>query len=740
MSSINPSISATAAKDERSSGVDDDRGWGSKQHHDEDSDIHNSDNSEKQKRRRKLKRARQGKKPHGAVNNATQTAEASSDEDQGQFFSPGNNGTDTIHSSGGEDLSHQTHSTIKTENIGESSEEARRKCQDSPSGSGKKTSERGRDIERDRDSERRHDSPPTYEGITEAASIHTEPFSFEEVLLPQPEAERALGTRQIQPDDSGSVAVMPPDITITDTDSVKIPYTELETLEEDQVHDFESNDPVVDDESETSQTSQQWRQCPLWAPASRILREIQVEERSVNSESSEGGERVEPHSSPNEPGNNHNFQAGHGKAAERPILEIPDSPTRRAIEPCTRYTAEKEALKIMEDFDLMNAESSRESLDQPNQQGSGGSEQAERPQTSFEPSDQHVVAGSNTQAAGPSVKSSQSGKQREAPQIPKVPALCALEGLPHYDRRVLEHSDPALRQASYIVNSPLPREDLEEMGYPKFPLLWKPRLRFMCTAHVGYSALENLGVGPYVHWRTRRLEGPLLTPEWLETHPRGTRTWSMGLRPDGHTIGMHTGVLDLSRPIQSGTDRRIIRDEMRLVPQDIPIASDCINKDCSCGLDGDPGHYGHEDPGHDGPNPDGQEDRHRSQSPGREGLLLSGIVEGCLNRIMSFLRQCFQPSSHVQDRPVPLRNLHRVGTPGRTKSRGTAANTNASVTARDQSSLESSEEGTLTRAPTQVSRICVGFFTLCITSLRLEFAVTFLTKALVFLWLTLEFI
>ena len=696
---MNPSMPSTAAKDEGSSGCGDDCGRDPKQYYDEDSDMHSSDNSEKQKRRRKLKRARQGKKPHGSVSASNQILEASSDEDNGHHFSPDNNRTETVGSSGDEDFSQQIRSTVNIDKIGEHSGSIKTKRHDSPFDNGKTTSGRGRDSDHSEDSERRHDSPPGYESVTEAGSItegtsiHTEPFSFEEVLLQQSEAERALGVRR----ESGSVAVVPPGIAMTDINSIDIPYTELEVLEDDQVHDFHSKNSAVDDESESSRTSQQWRQCPIWAPASCVLEEIQVDERSVKSKSSEGEGQVEFHLPPNEPGNDENFQARHGEAVERPILEISDSPIRRAIEPCTRNTAEREDLKLIEYFDLMNAESSRQRSDQPNQQGLGGSEPAvESTQRSLGISEQYAVAGSSMQVAGASAKSSQSGKKPESPQLPKIPVLGTPEGLLHYDRGVFQHSDFALRRASCIANSPLPRAQIEEKGYLKSPMLWRSQFRFVCRSHVGHSALENLGVGPDVHWRPRKLGGPLLTPEWLPTHPRGTRTWSMGVHADGYAVGMHTGVLDLSRPFQIDTDRRIIHDEMRLAPQEITIASDCIYDHCPCGLDGGPGHYGNDDS-----SPVRQEDHHRSQSASSERSLHSEHAEGCLSRYLSFLRQCIQPSSHVQDRPIPLRNLHILG---RTRSRETVANTNALVTARDQSSLESSEEGTLVRPPMQVSR------------------------------------
>ena len=650
-----PSMSATATKDERSSRSDNDN---SEQHYNEELDIYSSDNSEKQKRRYKLQEARRGKKPTGAASDFTQTAEGSSDKDQEHCFFQAVNPTETVGSSDDENVSLQARSTSNTDKIAESSGQAQHKDHKSPSDNGKQTNEHNRHSEDGGDNERRRYSRPTYERIIEAGSMtemgsitktSSYPFSFEGALLAQPDAERTLAARQTQSAESGNLAVGPTGIPVTDAaESVDIPHMELDTPREDDVHNVHSNNPAVDHRSETSRTSREWRQSSPWASASDILGESQVE-RSTEPEISDDGGRVEAHPSPGEAGNNGNFEAQHNEAVERPIFENPDSPTRRAIEPRTRSTAEREALKTMENFGLKTGECSYQPLLQPNQQGSGGLEQAvKRLQTPPEASDQHGAAEPSTQAIGPSAESSQSGKKE------------------------MVH-----------IKSPDPR---------------RQQYRFECNLHVGYSALENFGVGPDVHWRTRTVEGPLLTPEWIETHPRGTRTWSMCLHADGFPLGVHTGVHALSGLFHIGTDRRIARDEMRLVPLANPDTEACRRERYFHGFDGayNPGHHGHDDAG-----PSGQERPHRSQSSITQGSLHSNIAENCLSRFLNFVRQCWQPSSHAQDHPIPLGNLDHPGDP---RSRGTPANTNASLTAGGLSSPESSAEGTYIRTTAQVSK------------------------------------
>ena len=63
-------------------------------------------------------------------------------------------------------------------------------------------------------------------------------FSFSKELRPQHEAERVLGADQAWFAQSESVAAMAAEITMADPDDVDVPHTDLEALEEGQIHNF----------------------------------------------------------------------------------------------------------------------------------------------------------------------------------------------------------------------------------------------------------------------------------------------------------------------------------------------------------------------------------------------------------------------------------------------------------------------------------------------------------------------
>lgn len=613
-----------AAKDERSSGLDYNSRRSLKQCRSEDSDICGCDTCEKQKRSRKLKQARQGKKPEGAADDGTKAAESSSNEDCEYHASP-------------------------------------------------------------------IDEGPVDSGVV---SQDSKPFSYTGELLPQYEAECLLGAHQTQPAESGSATVMP-DTTTRGFHPVDLPHTELEPLEEGQTFDSRSHTSVAGDEFEASE---RWREGSSWVPASQIVGEPQVAERSVTLDSSEGEPLVEPHLLADAPGHHEGFQAVHGEAVERPNVETTASPDRRAIGPCT----------LGSEFEMPGP--ARHPLKDSSQRGSRGSEQPimELSQEPTETSDQHAVHESANQAVGTTGESSDVSFQNwlEHPdnranlsrRTSDVAFQRPLGSCGHQVVKPDPHSsdEPGLGDSPHTATA-LSRQSLDA-SISQFSkssssssaiqrlkvALWITRVgpvrRFVCVLHEGYSALEIHGVGPNVHWRPKTIEGPLLDWEWPPTHWPGARRWSIGQKSDGSMVGVHIGVdesIHLSRAIY---DRRIQRYEMRLVVETIQY-HDMSQK----GIESLDGHG-----------------NHGSHHAGKRMWRFSETVRCCLKNIWMVLCQCRLPSAPPEDGPTALDQVIRPNRPNR---QSTATNTGTSLTARDEKSEGSSSDGTLLgSSPRQVSR------------------------------------
>ena len=657
---MDPSMLPTVTKDGRPSREDDDRGRIPKQSHNEDSETYSSDNSEKQEKRRKLIRARRGKRPKETVNNGTKAVESSSGEDWNHHL-PLDIGNETAKSSSDEESKHHAPPADTGNRSGESS----------------------------RGGERRHHASQIHESIVDAevVSVDGKAFSFTEEILPQCEAERVLGADRTQPVESAGAAALPPDMITTVPEPGVIPHTELEPLEEGTVLDFRLDCSGVDDGSGAPQHSRE----DLWVPASYLLDEPQIEERSVSSESSEGEDWVEPPTTPNPPGNSEDFQA-HGEAVDCPIVLVLDSPTSRAIENCTPQSAERQALQSMEQFEHGTTGPSQQPLEDSIQQRLDNVEQviAKIPR---ENSYRHAARESNNQ---PMERPDESARTRQTVEpVRQSSEVYVQQGSlqsPHYAAQVSQRSSEAsISRASQATRNPSAMRRSEKVT------LWlrqvspvRPRCRFFCEFHEGFSALEDYGVGPNVYWRTTTLEGPPFRSDWRPTHLRRTRVWSIGQKTDGSVVGMHTGVGESNELSQQIYDRRIQRDEMRLVaetgqrqntsqtrPRSLDVCEALDNRSLDvCEA------------------PD-----NRSQNSGRKRWRLSETMRCCLNSFLIILRQCLHPFRPPEDRPIPLNRLNRANCPN---CRSTAANTSTVVTAGNKAS-ESSDHGTLGCSSSQVS-------------------------------------
>lgn len=435
-----------------------------------------------------------------------------------------------------------------------------------------------------------------------------------------------------------------------------VPYTDLETLEEGQVYDFKPRSSDVEDDSVASQ---HWRKSLSWAPAHRILGEPRVEEQSINSDSSEGEGRQEPLPTLNPLDNTETFHALHGEAEELPIVENPDTPTRQAIEPYTRQSATSHALEIIKQVERVTGTSGNRSK-QP-----------------------------NNQAVEPSSGSSWSHQAVEpAGQFFGFSAQDGVKEFSHYTEEVpWQPLGPSTTRALHASPNPYTIRSLKQAAPWMTVTQLIPLCRFMCELHEGHSAQLNYGVGPTDHWRTRILEGPRLTRKWPPTHPRRTRGWSVGQKTDGSAVGMHTGVVELKCPSQGIYDRRIYRDEMRLIVD--------ANQDRT-------------------QIPYSREKSESSQNTNREPWCFGTTVKGCIRNFLACLCHCSYPLPPISDRPYPLNHLdprrERIPSPGtpaheRKPSRSTVAYTSTLVTTtRDEDSGESRDDGTLGRPLTQVSK------------------------------------
>ncbi len=628
MTSIDPHTLPTAAKGERSSMADDSPRRPLEQCRGDDLDMGSSDTSEKRKRSRKLKQARRGKRPEREAD-GTNTAEPSSDEDW------------------------------------------------------------------------EHHESPTDGGVVVAKVISqdSKPFSYTGELLPQYDAECLLGAHHTEPAESGSATVMPPVLTTRGSHYVNLPHPKLEPLEKSQVYDIQSHSSDVGDDFEAQKRRPEGSS---WVPANHIVGEPKVDERSTKPDNSEGERLVEPHSLPDAPGNNDGLQAVHGEAVERPIIETAGSPTRRAIRPCTLGS------------EVETAGPSQHSLEDFTQRGSRASEQpiAEQSQEPTGISRQHAVHESDNQAAGPTGESSDvffqnwlhhpnnraddllrrtsdvtiqrtlgsCGQQavEPAPHSSKVPSESGLGESPltavESSRQSLDASISRLSEPSFSSST------VQRLKVAIWITRVGPVRRFICELHEGYSARENYGVGPNVHWRPRTTEGPLFDWAWSPTHPPGARRWSIGQKSDGYVVGVHIGVHELG-PLSRGIyDRRTKRDEMRLVVE--------ANQDRDISQKGTESFDGCDDPS--------------SQDARKRRWRFRKIVRCCLKNIWMALCQCCFPSAAPENDLIALNQVDRPNRPNR---QSTAANTDTSLTARDEKSEGSGSNRTLLgSSPRQVSR------------------------------------
>ncbi len=635
MTTTEPPTPPTAARGESSSEFDDDSRRPQKQGHGGNSETGSSDNGEKSKRSRKLKRARQG----------ISVAESRRDEDQ------------------------QYHAS------------------------------------------------PVDEGMVDADVVSQElrPFSYTGELLQQYEAELLLGAPRTQPDESGIAAVIPPTMSRSQHGSVYLPPTELETLEEGQVHDFQSRNSDVNNGFVASQRRLEGT---FWMAANHVVGEPQVEERPVNSDNSQCEERAESHPLPNASGNNENFRAVHGEAVERPTVEMPDSPIGQAVGPCTHQATERQALGTMEQSEREMPEPSRQLLGQSIQRESKESVQRIT-ESIHEPtvnSDQHAVEESNNQAAGSSGESSDSSFQnwlqhsdhqadelsRQTSDIPVQQSLGACghaavepaqnSSEDHIQQRLEEAHHYAAEASRRSLDAFVLRASLGPCSSPtmqKKIALWLRRVwngrpfMFMCELHEGFSALENYGAGPNVHWRARTFKVQISEWEWPPTHPRGARRWSIGRKSDGTLVGMHIGVYEVSSSSREIYDRRIQRDEMRLVVDTSQSHDRSLN---------------------DTDGIDEHEDLDSHQNPDRRKWRFSEAVRCCLYSIWIALRQCRFPLTPLEDGPILQNQADPPKRSNRPNRQSTAANTNTSITAHDQNSQGSSNNGTYGSVVSQVSK------------------------------------
>ena len=549
MISIGECVSPAAPRIVLPLGGDDKPGQPNK---DENSDVASSDNSEKKRRRRKLKRARRGKKAKGAVDDHLGASGFSSDEDQGDHGV-------SDHSSG---------------KIVESGSDDGRGC----------------------------GLQPTDESIVDAevVSMLSNPFSFTNDVLPQYQAEQALGAHR------------PPVIIVTSPANEVLPHTDLETVEAGHVCEFPRRDCDAEGGSDAPLRCLKDSCCQMqhWVPAKRILREIKFGERSINSGSSKSEGSVELSVVSAAPGKKENAEEPHSE-----VLECPGSRTPEAMELWASQSMAAQALRILDEADTKITKpvqqvqdiSSDRRLEEPDIQIATRSQE---PLEGFvrDPTSHAII-----QAAEPSAESS---------------GILLQDRLQHHDRHVGEPNgtsshigDPRIvedsshqavglgQRSSEVVIRPDSEASVhatsKEHGQSAASLdsrvsqnvnfsftthhlglvnHWlgqtdstHPSHRLLCKLHEGYSAQEHYGIGPNVHWCPALREKLWFKGDWRPTHRWGTRRWSFSQDSDGSPVGVHTDVAESSLLPRAIYDRRIQRDEIRVAPIQILMQSVCRN-------------------------------------------------------------------------------------------------------------------------------------------------------------------
>lgn len=543
-----------------------------------------------------------------------------------------------------------------------------------------KTSKRATDgtktVEPSSNDDREQHESPTNGGavVAKVVSQDPKPLPYTGELVPQNDPECLLRAHHTEPTESGSTTVMPPVVTMRGSHYVNLPHPKLDPFDKSRVCEIQSHSSGVEYKFEAQKHRLEGSSL---VSANHIAGEPKVDKQSIKPDTSKCERLVEPPSLPDAPGNNDGFQAVHSEAVERPNIETASS----AIKPCNFGSK------------VETAGSSHHSLEDLTQRGSRASEQpiTEQSQEPTGVSRQNTVHESDNQATGPTGESSFQNRLHHSDNRADdlLSRTSDVTTLVSCGQQAVQPASGSSKVPGEPVVGESPLSALLEAGLTLSPSIVQrlqvgewitrvgPERRFICDLHEGYSASENYGVGPNVHWRSRTIEGPLFDWDWSPTHPPGARRWSVGQKSDGYVVGVHIGVRELG-PLSRGIyDRRTKRDEIRLVVeanQDRDASQKCTDSCDGC-----------DDPG--------------NQGVAKRRWRFSEVVRCCLKNIWRALCQCRFPSAPPEDDLIVLNQVDRP------KRQNTAANTDISLTARDEKSEGWGSNRTLLgSSPRQVSR------------------------------------
>ena len=513
---------------------------------DEDSDAASSDNSEKRRRRLELKRAREGKKPKGVVDNEAGTAGASSDEEERD------NG-----------LSHDS-STEPAE-----------------SGSG--------------------------EAIVDAevVGMDSKTFSFTDDILPLYDAENLLGAHQ-PPD---IIIISPANQVVPHTELETPAEGEVHDFQSRNSSTEDDSDTPLRCLNDPCCRIKEWvsaksilgdikvEQQSVHSGSSKGEADVELPVQPIESDSNGNSQSLQNKASerPNDENSDARvcqaIEPGTGQTMERqeprttdeavventgPYQEFQDSSVRQGLDESQRHLA-THPQGPLEDSVQPAAEGPDSLATGPSEESSDVSFQnwLERPDCQTD-----QLSSQSSSMADPRI-SGDSGQQALDParQSLDVSVQQGSEGseISLHDSGERSCKSFVGSQASQVSGIYFTRHHLGlvDQWITKIDVSHPP-YRLLCKLHEGYSALVDYGTGPNVHWRPTIREQLRFRNDWHPTHRPATRRWSIGQSSDGFVIGVHTGIVDSSCSPGEIFDQRIQRDEMHLVPLKVRTYDVCV--------------------------------------------------------------------------------------------------------------------------------------------------------------------